>query len=264
MNWLTSYLRLAGAYIRINFKSLLAYRGAFISQMVAMFINDFVWIAFWCLFFTRFPVVKGWGVNDVITLWAIAASGFGVAHMVMGNALTLPGIIMKGELDSWLLYPRAVLPHLLLGRSSASSWGDALFGIVVYAIFVKPDLPHFCLFLALICSVAVLFVGFSVFTGSLAFFMGSADSVSTQLRIAMITFSTYPSPIFQGFVKVLLFTLIPAMFVSHLPVSALRNMSMIEALYSFGGALAVLFAGVIMFYTGLRRYESGNLMEMRG
>jgi ABC-2 type transport system permease protein len=46
MNWLTSYLNLAGAYIKINTKSLLAYRGAFISQMVAMFINDFVWIAF--------------------------------------------------------------------------------------------------------------------------------------------------------------------------------------------------------------------------
>lgn len=264
MNWLSSYLQLASAYIKINFKSLIAYRGAFISQMVAMFINDFVWIAFWCLFFTRFPVVKGWGVNDVITLWAIAASGFGVAHMLMGNALMLPGIIMRGELDSWLLYPRAVLPHLLLGKSSATSWGDALFGIVVYTIFVKPDLPHFCLFIALIMSVAVLFVGFSVFTGSLAFFMGSAESISTQLRFAMITFSTYPSPIFQGFVKIILFTLIPAMFVSHLPVSALRNMSMIEALYSFGGSLAVLAAGVLTFYAGLRRYESGNLMEMRG
>ncbi len=229
-----------------------------------MFINDFFWIAFWCLFFTRFPVVRGWGVNDIITLWAIAASGFGLAHMVMGNALFLPGIIMKGELDSWLLYPRAVLPHLLLGKSAPTSWGDALFGIVVYLMFVKPDLPHFSLFLALICSVAILFVGFSVFTGSLAFFMGSAEEVSVQLRIAMITFSTYPSPIFQGFVKILLFTVLPAMFVSHLPVSALRNMSMIEAFYSFAGAFGVLVAGVALFYLGLRRYESGNLMEMRG
>jgi len=264
MNMLSSYMKLAAAYTSINFKSLLAYRGAFISQMVAMFINDSVWIAFWCLFFTRFPVVKGWGVNDVITLWAIAASGFGLAHVFMGNALALPGIIMRGELDSWLLYPRAVLPHLLLGKSSASAWGDALFGVVVYLLFVKPDLPHFILFLLLICSVAVLFIGFSVFTGSLAFFFGSAESVSVQLRFALITFSTYPSPIFQGFVKVLLFTLIPAMFVSHLPVSALRNMSLVDAAYSFAGAIGVLAMGVATFYFGLRRYESGNLMEMRG
>ena len=264
MSGLSSYLRLAVAYTKINFKSLLAYRGAFISQMVAMFINDSVWIAFWCLFFTRFPVVKGWGVNDVITLWSIAASGFGVAHVFMGNALTLPGIIMRGELDSWLLYPRAVLPHLLLGRSSASAWGDALFGVVVYVLFVKPDLPHLLLFLLLVLSVAILFVGFSVFTGSLAFFLGSADSIAVQLRFALITFSTYPSPIFQGFVKILLFTLVPAMFVSHLPVSALRNMSVVDALYSFAGAFGVLAMGVAAFYFGLRRYESGNLMEMRG
>ncbi|MBC7999333.1 MAG: ABC-2 family transporter protein [Leptolyngbya sp.] len=264
MNTLISYLKLAVAYMQINFKSLIAYRGAFISQMVAMFINDFVWIAFWSLFFTRFPVVKGWGVNDVITLWAIAASGFGFAHMIMGNALALPGIIVRGELDTWLLYPRAVLPHLLLGKSNATSWGDALFGIFVYVIFVKPDLPHLLLFLTLLCSVSILFVGFSVLTGSLAFYIGSAESVATQLRFAMITFSTYPSPIFQGFVKVLLFTLVPAMFVSHLPVSALRNMSLSDTLYSFGGAFAILFAGVLVFYAGLKRYESGNLIEMRG
>jgi hypothetical protein len=30
------------------------------------------------------------------------------------------------------------------------------------------------------------------------------------------------------------------------------------------GACGVLAAGVALFYLGLRRYESGNLMEMRG
>ena len=70
---LWNYLGLAVAYTRLNLNAQLEYRGAFLSQVVAMFLNDAVWVVFWALFFTRFPVLRGWNVNDVITVWAIAA-----------------------------------------------------------------------------------------------------------------------------------------------------------------------------------------------
>ena len=72
-------------------------------------------------------------------------------------------------------------------------------------------------------SATLLFVGFSVLTGSLSFFLGNAASLSEQWRNAMITFSTYPAILFEGAVKLLLFTLIPAGFVSYLPIQALRS-----------------------------------------
>ena len=59
-------------------------------------------------------------------------------------------------------------------------------------------------------------------------------------------------------------TLIPAAFVTYLPIEALRTLSLGHAGLALLGSLAVLAAGVLLFYTGLRRYESGNLMEMRG
>ena len=65
-------------------------------------------------------------------------------------------------------------------------------------------------------------------------------------------------------VKLLLFTIIPAGFVTYLPIQALRDLSLLDAALAVAGALGVLAAGVGMFYLGLRRYESGNLMEMRG
>ena len=66
MRALANYLDLAVAYIRFNFRAQLEYRGAFFSQVAAMFINDGVWVAFWILFFKRFPVIHGWEVEDVI------------------------------------------------------------------------------------------------------------------------------------------------------------------------------------------------------
>jgi ABC-2 type transport system permease protein len=261
---LTNYLSLAAAYTRLNFNSQLEYRGAFFSQVLAMFLNNLVWVSFWSLFFTRFPVLRGWTVQDVITVWAIAAAGFGLAHAIFGNALSLPGLIAQGQLDVWMLYPRALLPHLLLGRMSATSWGDAIFGFVIYLAYVRPDLVHFLLFTALTLSVALLFVGFSVLSGSLSFYLGNATGLAEQWRFAMITFSTYPAILFDGAVRLLLYTVIPAAFVTYLPIEALRQLSLFYALLTLLGSLAVLTVGSLVFYHGLRRYESGNLMEMRG
>ncbi|HEY9731240.1 MAG TPA: ABC-2 family transporter protein [Drouetiella sp.] len=264
MKTLINYLKLAFAYTRLNLDAQLEYRGAFLSQVLAMFVNNIIWVWFWVLFFSRFKVLRGWDINDVVTLWCIAASGFGLAHTVCGNALQLAVLISRGQLDVWMLYPRALLPHILLGRMSATAWGDAIFGYIVYLLFVKPDLPHFLLFVALTVSIAFLFVGFSIFTGSLTFFLGNSESVAEQWRYAMITFSTYPATLFEGAVKILLYTLIPAVFVSYYPIIALRQLSLFHAGIAVAGSLAVVAAGVFVFYYGLRRYESGNLMEMRG
>jgi ABC-2 type transport system permease protein len=264
LSQLRNYLGMATAYTRLNLNAQLEYRGAFVAQVAAMFLNDGVWLVFWALFFTRFPVLRGWQISDVITVWAITASAFGLAHAIYGNALHLATLIVQGQLDVWMLYPRALLSHMLLGRMNASSWGDALFGYAVYFIFVRPDLTHALLFVALSLSATLLFVGFSVLTGSLSFFLGNAAGLGEQWRNAMITFSTYPAILFEGAVKLLLFTLIPAGFVTYLPIQALRDLSLGDATLSLAGSLAVLLTGAGVFYLGLRRYESGNLMEMRG
>ena len=146
---------------------------------------------------------------------------------------------------------------------NATAWGDAIFGYVVYLVFVQPDAVHFLLFTGLTLSVALLFVGFSVLSGSLSFYLGNAAGLAEQWRFAMITFSTYPAIIFEGWVKVLLFTLIPAGFITYLPIEALRELSLADAALAVAGACGVLTVGVGAFYHGLRRYESGNLMKMR-
>lgn len=261
---LMSYLQLARVYVLFNLKSALEYRAAFTSQVVAMLVNDCFWLIFWLYFFKRFPVLGTWDSNDVVTMWAVVAAGFGIAHGIAGNAISLSTVIMKGQLDTWLLYPRAILPHLLVGKMHVTSWGDVLFGFLAYVFLVHPSVESFILFTLLCVSVAVLFIGFGVLVGSLGFFLGNAEGLSEQLRFALITFSTYPPSVFDGGTKLVLYTLIPAGFCSFLPVEALKQHSWELSLYSFAGALVILLIGTSTFYFGLKRYESGNLMEMRG
>jgi ABC-type uncharacterized transport system permease subunit len=98
----------------------------------------------------------------------------------------------------------------------------------------------------------------------LSFYLGNSEGLTQQWRNAMITFSTYPGTLFDRWVKLLLYTLIPSGFVSYLPIEALRSLSIVDTLMAIAGSAMVLLVGVGVFYHGLRRYSSGNLMNMRG
>ncbi|MEH1812366.1 MAG: ABC-2 family transporter protein [Nostoc sp.] len=99
----------------------------------------------------------------------------------------------------------------------------------MYLFFVKPDAVHLALFTGLTVSVATLFVSFNILTGSLSFYLSNSEGLTQQWRNAMLTFSTYPATLFEGTVKLLLYTLIPAVFMTYLPIEALRSLALIHS-----------------------------------
>jgi viologen exporter family transport system permease protein len=103
-----------------------------------------------------------------------------------------------------------------------------------------------------------------VIAGSLAFWMGSAEAAAFQAQQAVITFSWYPGAMFHGWLRVRLFTAIPAGFISHIPVELLRSFDPTLFMGLIGVAIAGAGLAVGVFRIGLKRYESGNLVNLRG
>lgn len=251
------------AYWVFNLHQLLAYRASLVMQVAAMFLNDGLWVAFWALYFQRFPVVNGWTVHDVLTLWAVVAFAFGLMSVLAGNAFLLPRLITTGQLDYFLALPKPVLPHVLVARMGAMAWGDVLFGLAVFFFLVPWTWDQALRFLLAGALAAAVFTGFGVITGSLAFFFGNSEQISQRLFEAMIHFATYPTGIFDTWVRVLLYTLVPAAFVGAVPVAVIRHFAWGDLALLAAVAAAVGGAAAWLFAAGLRRYESGNLMGMR-
>jgi len=256
-------LAFIGAYLKANLAMEMEYRAAFAAQVLSMAINDGMWVAFWVLYFTRFPVVKGWGRADVLALWAMVAVGYGIANGLFGNALRLSRIIYTGGLDVYLTQPKNVLLHVLVSRTMTSAWGDVLFGAVVFVWLCDPTWTRAGLFLFGSVLIALILGGFIVIIQSLAFFIGNAETTAGQVLNAYITFSTYPTSIFTGAVKILLFTALPAGFVSYMPVGLLRETDPVFIAAAVGAAAVLVGAAILVFRAGLRRYESGNLVTTR-
>jgi ABC-2 type transport system permease protein len=263
MQRIRAFGRFVSGYIAANMQGALEYRLSFASQIFAMLINDCMWLIFWLAYFSKFPLVAGWGRDEIVMLWAVVAAGFGLGTTICGNLLTLAAMIARGELDFYLALPKPVLIHALISKMQLTAPGDILFGLLGFGLIVRPSATQWLLFLIFMLTTALICVGFGVITQSLSFWLGNAEGLAGQFFNALLSFSTYPTVIFNGAVKFALFTVIPAGFIAYLPVQLLREFS----LPLLGGLLlftiGMTAAGWLVFRAGLRRYESGNLVLMR-
>ena len=257
-------VRLVWGYFRHNAMSAMAYRGAFLLQVFGMMLNDAMLLFFWWVLFDRLPTLQGWDLAGVMTLYGIVAFGFGAATVVCGNAFRVARTIASGDLDYYLALPADPLVHLLVSRMSLPGWGDALFGLAVFLVATPGRWGSLPLFLLLGLAAGLILIAFSVLVGSLAFWLGSADNLAMQAINAMITFSLYPVEIFPGVIRVLLYTLIPAAFVGSMPAGLLSDFDWGRLGMLMAFTTGILLAARWVFQRGLRRYESGNLVTVRG
>lgn len=263
MHTCASTLRLIAACFVANLQAAMEYRVAFWTQIVIMLGNDSLWLFFWWSYFQRFPLSGNWQQSDVVIIWGVSALGFGLGTAVFGNAPHLAQLIMTGGLDAYLSMPPDPLLHVCISATEPSAWGDVLFAIGSYLLLLHPGLTSLLLFLLLGCLSALIFAAFIVMFGSLAFFLGNTDGLVQQMLGALISFSTYPMDIFHGGVRLLLFTLVPAGFISFVPLQLLHRFTWLLFAAMCGFVLLICLAAVGCFQLGLRRYESGNLMGMQ-
>jgi ABC-2 type transport system permease protein len=227
-----------------------------------MLLNNGVWIAYWWLYFNRFPVVAGWTMNDILYLWAIAAGAYGWVTALFGNSFRLAHMIATGQLDLYLSMPKPVLLHVLVSRMSFSAWGDILFAWMMFFLAGGgfSEMPRFILGQIL---AGLIIMSVMILVQSLAFWIGNAEGLSMQVLNALLTFTTYPVDIFQGVTKLVLFTVLPAGLISSMPVTLIRDFTWSFTLTATAVTLLFTALAVWAFHRGLRRYESGNLVGLR-
>lgn len=251
MRGLLATLRSAVAEARAN-------RAAMVSQVAIMVANDVVWVVFWVLFFRRVGSVRGWDGDRILLLLAVLTSAAGIALGVLANARRIGHMAVDGELDGVLALPVAPLPHVLVRRLEAVNVGDLLFGLLLFAFTGQHTIARTAVFAGAVVAVAALLTGFLVLTGSLAFFIGRNEGGELGFH-SMVLLGAYPVDVFAGAVKVVLYTVVPAAFVSSVPARLIEDFSVGRALLLAGVAATFAAAGWAAFTLGLRRYTSGSV-----
>ncbi|MGE5643874.1 MAG: ABC transporter permease [Byssovorax cruenta] len=245
-----------------NLQSIMEYRVAFLTQVIGMMLNNFIYFAIWIIFFDRFKEVRGWGIHDMYVTYGILASAVGLAELLFGNAFTLSEIISQGRLDYYLSLPRPVLLHTIASRTIAPGIGDFTYGFLSYALSGQFSWIGLLRFILAMLPAALVFTGFLVMVQSLAFWMGRISNFSNFIFNAVITFGIYPITLFDNYAKLILFTVIPAAFIGAVPAAFILSFTWGNLAALFAGAIVFLLLAVTVFRVGLRRYESGSAIQV--
>ncbi len=257
-------LRLARRYVAFNLSAGMAYTTSFLIQVFGMALNNGAFIIFWAFLFERVGGrIAGYNMTDVMFLWAMTATGFGVSVVVFGNAMFISRLIYSGELDVYLLQPKPVLVNVLMSRMIVSGWGDIAYGLILFAATQTMTVLNWLLFLLFAVLMALVVTAIRVIYHSVTFFLGNAEDFAMMASELVISFTLYPGAIFKGPVLIALYTLVPAALVAYIPVELFRDVDLPRLLLVTAADMAILLVAVGVFRLGLRRYESGNRIGTR-
>jgi ABC-2 type transport system permease protein len=263
MNRIRAYCRFLAVSFSVNVQAVVEYRVNFLIQVLGMMLNNAAFALFWGVLIGRVGKLGDYGFPEVMIIWALVSTSFGLAHVVFGNVRSLGQIVQKGELDLYLLQPKDVMLNLLASRTVVSAWGDFLYGFVVIALVPGFDLGRLALFACLCVPGAIVFASTFAAAESLAFFLGDATGISEAVMEFLLSFSLYPESIFDGGMRWIFYTILPSAFIAFVPLAAIRASSWALVPPLLCVALAYAAASYGLFRLGLRRYESGGQMGTR-
>ncbi len=255
-------LRVCFLSIKYNIMREMVNKVTFLTNVVFMVLNDASILVQWFILFRLRDDVGGYSLREVLMLWGLVAASFGLSNILFARVLSLPDLIINGKLDAFLVQPKKVLLGVLTSETRISAIGDLLYGVILVCL-CKPGVGGFFLFLLFVIMGALAFTAFALLLGSLSFWFVRMDILQNQMLMGMINFGTYPDGIFQGDARVLLYLLMPVGMALWQPAHVMACFDGKMFLAVLGYVLLLSVAAVAVFYRGLRRYASGNLMEAR-
>ena len=234
----------------------------FLSNVIFMILNNATFIIQWIVLFSLRENVGGYTFNQVLMLWGIASGTFGFAHFFFKKSYNLSDTITNGKLDAYLVQPKNVLISCITSDVSPSALGDLIYGYIV--IFLSGiTISKFILYTFFVISGGIIMVDIAIILGSLSFYISKSDMIAETGNNFMIYFATYPDGIFKGIVKVILFTIIPIGITTYIPVWVLTKFNLFYFVGVIAFTIGITVLAFVIFYKGLKRYSSSNLMIAR-
>ncbi len=234
----------------------------FITNIAFMVLNNASFIIQWIILYSIKDNVGGYEFKEVMLLWGIAAGTYGVSHFFFEKAYTLADTITEGKLDVFLVQPKNVLLSAITSEVKTSALGDILYGLIMCFV-ANLTITQFFLFLFFCMTGGIILTCFAVILGSLSFWIQKADMIADTGNGLMTNFATYPDGIFKGVVKVLLFTIVPVGIANYIPMKLLISFQFDFFIIIIVTMIFMLFLAFFVFYRGLKRYSSSNLMNAR-
>lgn len=255
------YLKLISASIR----SQMEYKFSFITSVLIFAVlsaMDFILVAAILL---KFDHIQGWTLYEVGYLYAISSMVSSTYRIFANEVHNFEKYTLHGEFDQLLTRPVSPLLILFTRNLHLTQLGGFLQGSVILSLSLVGmwqngyDILLAVLYLpvALLFGTIILF-SLGLVTATVAFWTTRISELQVFTMYAPLTASSFPIQIYPGWLKGLLFTLLPVAFMAYVPALYLfdKGGSVLYLLASPIVALITITIALRFWNWGIRYYHS--------
>ena len=251
-----SFIKYLSYCVKCNITQAVSNKKSFVIQTIFMFLNNLIWLAFWfILLYNSGGNINGVKLNDIIYLWSAPTLSFGLCLFIFGGVEDISRMVANKEIDSVIVKPKHSLISLITSSSKLSAMGDLIYGLVLGIWAVNFNPLRYIWFIIISCIGAVGFLGIMIFVESLSFWLGD---ISRSARIysmtLLLTFTIYPENMFTGILKIAMYTVIPAMYIAHVPIRIIKHFDIKLLLFELIIISLMMVISVVTYNRGLKRY----------
>jgi ABC-2 type transport system permease protein len=244
--------------LKTSIRASLSLRKAFFVDAAMMLASNLIFFSMWGLFFLKFKDIDGWHFKEICLLMAIGSGAYGLMQVTMGGLKQLSRMIIEGDLEPFMTQPRNIFLYVAGSKSLAKGWGQLLTAVILVGFTIPITLQHILLIILSIVLGCLVFASIQIMAHSLVFWLGPVEVFAQRYCDALFLFVLYPSNIYSGWIKAIMFTLIPAGIIGYLPVELIRNFSWPQLVILLTSSTALFSLACWIFHLGLRKYATGN------
>lgn len=253
--------------LRLQARSALSLRAAFIVQMFGVVLYNMGMIAAWLFLFHSFGTINGWGMREFIGASGITMFVFGLVMLLSVGILDLPRHVDRGSLDSMLTKPSPILLQLAGNTIDVTSFVDIALGLSLGLWYLATTPVHviqLAVFIVALLVAMVLFWCFAIVLPSLlSFYIYDSERLSRYAGFLIMDSSSSPTGILTGRLRTFFLLVVPGLFVGAVPLKVLSDFNWKTACAGIVVAAFWLGLSLWLFHRSMRRYESSNLVGAR-
>lgn len=250
------------ASLERNKQVVLEYKKSLLIEIVGMLINNMAFIFVWYFVFQELGDINGWNFEELFLLNSFVAIIYGITNIFFKGSSEISRKVTLGQLDQYLTQPKSVLLNLLFSEVSASAMGDLLEGVISLIIYIAisgVSVSSMLLFIPLIFLSTIIWIGFLIVTQSIVFWLPNSEEVSSTLLNIVLGTALYPNKAFSEIPRLFFTFILPATLLGTFPADVFINPSIEQLGILLLLAVFWIVLGTLLFYKGLKRYESGNV-----
>ena len=242
-------------------KTQMEYTANFWMMIIAGIIVQTLFMGVVFVLFHNIPDIGGWQEGEMYLILGFMFASNGLNSIFVDGIWHIPSLVFRGNFDVMLSRPISPLYQILSYEIGLQGIGDLAMGILSLSIgltamgLLSPLSVILCVFFVL--TGTVLRLSYNLISLSLVFWVHNSLMNAGFLIHSIGEYAKYPVIIYPGWVRFILFFIVPAGFIGFVPTLIIRGEGVL--MYALVLIIVVVLYFLLaraIFYKGIQRYES--------